>query len=120
MCIAIAVAGILLSPVIPNVGSVTLALVLGIVVGNFIKKRDNFEKGISLTDKKILPFTIGLLGVELQPRIILSLGIPTLVYVIILMAVTILVSVGISRLFGMSDKWGCCSEAEMPCAAQVQ
>ncbi len=100
------VAAILLSKYIPYLGAVSIALVAGIFVGNLLIKGNKYKDGISFTDKKLLPFTIALMGIELLPSTMYSLGINTAILIIGVMAITIITGYLTSRIFGFSTKLG--------------
>lgn len=64
--VAVSAVSVLLSPVIPGVGAVTIAIVIGLIAGNFTGVRKQGRKGISLFENKALPIAIALMGFELQ------------------------------------------------------
>jgi len=101
----IAIAGKLLSNIIINIGSVTLAIIIGIIVGNLLPKRDRLEKGISFSVSKILPFAIMLLGVELQLKLLLKLGLPAILMIIIMVSGTIIAGFTAGKLLGLNPKF---------------
>ena len=102
LCLIIAIVSIYLSNFIVGIGSVSIALILAIIIGNLIKKKDKLNDGISFADQKILPFTIALLGAELNFYSLIPLGIPTLLFIISIIVITILSSLLIGKLFGLS------------------
>ncbi len=104
LCIIIGIAAILLSKIIPLLGGTTLALFFGMLIGNIIGFNNKFSAGISFIDKKLLPLTIVLFGVEIQSHLLLTAGFRLLVFVISIIIITILSSILIGRLFRMSLK----------------
>lgn len=101
----IAIAGNLLSNIIVNIGSVTLAIIIGIAVGNLLPKRDILEEGINFSIAKILPFAIMLLGVELQLKLLMQLGFSAILMVIIMVTSTIAAGFGAGKFFGFNPKF---------------
>jgi uncharacterized integral membrane protein (TIGR00698 family) len=84
----------------PLIGAVTLAILLGIVVGNlpFIGTRS--LPGFDFAEKKLLPLAIVFLGAELQLRVLVELGVPTILLILIVVGVTLGSSLLLGRLLG--------------------
>lgn len=85
-----------LADFIPRLGAVTIALLLGIVVGNVLLTGGAALSGGLLAEKHLLPIAIVLLGVELQLAALIALG-PTAVLII---GVSISTAVLTSTLLG--------------------
>jgi uncharacterized integral membrane protein (TIGR00698 family) len=81
---------------LPRLGGVTIAILLGITLGNLFPGTARFNQGARVAEKQILPIAIGLLGVELQLASLASLG-PSAAFVILM---TLLTSFGTSLLLG--------------------
>ena len=77
----------LLADFFPRIDSVTMAIVLGIIVGNIPFSNQMVLKGGLFAEKKLLPIAITLLGVELKLMTLFDLGFVA----IIVIAVSILV-----------------------------
>jgi len=43
-----------------TIGAVTIAIILGIIIGNSIKLKDKYNSGITFSEKKLLSFSIAL------------------------------------------------------------
>ena len=56
------------------VGAAVIAMFIGMVINNFIRKTTFFASGIKFTSKKILKFAIILLGLSLNIKTILNVG----------------------------------------------
>ena len=56
------------------VGAAVIAMFIGMVINNFIRKTTFFASGIKFTSKKILKFAIVLLGLSLNIKTILNVG----------------------------------------------
>lgn len=89
--------------VIPNIGSVTLAILIGMLVSNLLIKGAEFADGYQFAEKKLLPVAIVLLGTELQLRILISLGLSTAVLILLIVLSTMLSSMMVGRLMGFSQ-----------------
>ena len=103
LCIAISAIAIALSPYIP-LGSVTLALVGGIIIGNSIKLSEAVLKGITFSEKHLLSCAIALMGVNLDFRILNELGLRSILLVILALLVTISTSLLLSKLGRFNTK----------------
>ncbi len=104
LCILIGAAGFLLGKYIP-IGSVTLAIIIGIIIGNARKPGERFRQGITFSEKKILSCAIALLGVELNFSIVRELGLRSLLLIIGGMALTITTALLIGKLFRFDRKF---------------
>ncbi len=64
----------LLGQYVPRLGAVTIAILLGVLVGNVIPDMTRYGAGVKFAEKRLLPFSIALLGVELQLATLVALG----------------------------------------------
>ena len=74
LCLAIAVPSWFLGKLFPIVGGAVIAILAGMVITLFWKKKDPFEPGIKFTSKKILQWAVILLGFGLDLNVILETG----------------------------------------------
>ncbi len=91
-----------LSQLIDNVGSVTLAIILGLIVGNLVKPGKIFSEGIRLSEKKILSLAIMLMGLQLNLQILSTLGFQTIIYILILISLSIMIGLFLGQTLGLS------------------
>jgi uncharacterized integral membrane protein (TIGR00698 family) len=103
LCAMIGIAAKLLSTYL-SLGSVAIAILLGIVVGNSVDLGEKFKKGIAFSEKHILSLAIALMGVNLNYVILKELGYKSIVLIITAIGVTILSSVFLARLFKWNNK----------------
>jgi uncharacterized integral membrane protein (TIGR00698 family) len=96
LCTAIGIAAKFLSVLLPF-GSVTIAILLGIIIGNSVNLGDRFKSGITFSEKQILSVAIALMGVNLNYVILSELGIRSLALIISAMGVTIAASLFLAR-----------------------
>ena len=73
-------------------GSVTIAILLGIIIGNSVNLGDRFKPGITFSEKQILSMAIALMGVNLNYVILGELGFRSIALIISAMGFTIAVS----------------------------
>ncbi len=103
LCFIIGIMAQLISVYIP-IGAVTIAIVLGIVLGNSIIHGEIFEKGIAYSEKQILQFAIALMGVNLNFLILKELGYKSMLIIIAGIIVTLLSSILLAKLFKFDNK----------------
>ena len=88
-----------------SIGSVAIAIILGIVYSNTVKIPSAYNSGITYAEKSILAFAIMLLGINLDFSILASLGISTILLIILGMVVTIFSTLFISKIFNIDKKF---------------
>jgi len=103
LCILIAVVALFVGGYTP-LGAVTIAIILGIVIGNLAKLGDGFEKGIKFSEKRVLPFAIALMGANLNYLILKELGYQSLLLVIAGIVVTLAASLFLAKMFAFDPK----------------
>ncbi|MEO1441767.1 MAG: putative sulfate exporter family transporter, partial [Chloroflexota bacterium] len=94
-----------LGRVMPRPGSVTLAILLGILVGNLLPNIAPYASGIRVVEKRLLPLSIALLGVELQLVMLLDLGLLAALVIVLGVATSLLASLYLGRLLGYPLKF---------------
>lgn len=103
-CSIIGIVALFSAEYIP-IGAVTIAIILGIMVGNITKLGEFFEKGIHFTEKRILPFAIALMGVNLNFMILKELGYKSILIIIVGIVVTIMSSIALAKVFKFDKKF---------------
>jgi uncharacterized integral membrane protein (TIGR00698 family) len=93
----------LLAAYVP-VGAVTLAIILGLIVGNSLRINDQFKSGINYSEKYLLSIAIALLGVQLNFSILSELGYATILMIVFTMGVTIFSSLIFAKWFGFDKR----------------
>lgn len=104
LSITIAVVAWLCAFIIP-IGSVAIAIILGVIVGNIIKLDSSYSTGITYAEKTLLGYAIALMGINLDFGVLSALGFKTIVIIILGMIVTIYSSVLLGRFFGIDKKF---------------
>jgi uncharacterized integral membrane protein (TIGR00698 family) len=94
-----------LGGIIPTLGGVTLAILLGILVGNVLNNNQSVMNGAVFAEKKLLPVAIVFLGVELQLVTLAQLGLPAIIIILISMSTALLISIYLGKLFGFSREF---------------
>ncbi len=89
----------------PAISEVTIAVLLGIIVGQTTLGRDaTFAPGVAFTGQRILRLGIVLLGARLSVGQILGIGVPAAVVIAVVMACALALVLGASRLVGVAPR----------------
>lgn len=108
---AVALAAVLAEPLLRrltggfSLPAMVLALFIGIALNRFAAE-PRFAPGITWCVKKLLRIAIGLLGLRIALGDILDLGVGILFVTVASMAVTIVVTIWLARLFGQDAGYG--------------
>jgi uncharacterized integral membrane protein (TIGR00698 family) len=103
LSLIVALISILLSTFIP-IGSVAIAIILGILIGNTIKLNEKYNSGVTYAEKSILAFAIALMGINLDFSILSALGVKTIALIVFSMVITIYSAIIIGKYFKIDTK----------------
>lgn len=93
----IAVISQFLTIYIPNIGGATIAIILGIFLGNTFLTQPILNAGTKFAEKRLLEYSVMLLGLTITFQTILKLHWSGLIFIIIQMAVTIVSAILIGK-----------------------
>lgn len=105
ICIIIAYIGKFLGRFIPTIGGATLAIFLGMLVGNTFGNKKSYAKGSKFAESDLLSYSIVLLGGTLSAQTILKLGISGVGFIIIQMCITITFALFLGKKLGFSQNF---------------
>ena len=74
VCIHICVPTSLLGQRFAVIGGPVFAILAGMIIACFFKKRETFDPGIKYTSKKILQYAVVLLGFGMNLRVVMETG----------------------------------------------
>lgn len=94
-----------LSKYILGLGSASLAILIGLVLGNLYFTDKKYAVGTKFCESKLLEYSIVFLGASLTFKTILQLGSEGIVYILILMSSTIYFSYKLAKMFGFSTEF---------------
>ena len=92
LCLVIAVPAWLLGRKFAVVGGPVISILLGMIVGMFIKNRAPFDAGIKFTSKKILQWAVILLGFGMNLTVIGQTGVQSLPIILSTITTSLLVA----------------------------
>ena len=94
----------LLGNVLPIVGGPVFGIIIGIIINNVFGKPKNTLKGIGFTSKKILQWSIIVLGAGLSLTTVLQTGIDSLSVTIFTLSAAFISAYGFGKLLGIPSK----------------
>ena len=98
LCLLIAIPSWIIGNFFPIIGGAVISILLGMVIGLFIKNRTNVEKGIKFTSKKILQWAVILLGFGLNLNVILQTGKQSLPIIVSTIATSLIIPFLLCRI----------------------
>jgi len=101
--ILIALISILLSHVIPKLGATSIAIFLGIALGNTLLNQKSLQDGYKFAETNLLAYSIVLLGSTLSISTILKLGVNGILFIVLQMSITICAALFIGKKLGFGD-----------------
>ncbi len=106
VCGAIVAAALGLAELLPAVGSVTLAIILGIFVGNLTDFGVRGKTGIAFCEKRLLNIAIALMGFELSVKAAAGLGLQAIPVILGVIVFSIFAGVLAARFLPVPGKLG--------------
>ncbi|MBF0779079.1 YeiH family protein [Streptococcus cuniculi] len=89
---------------VPSIGAASLAICIGIVLGNTVCRSKRLEKGTKFSESKLLEISVALLGLTVTFQTIGHLGVSGLIYIICMMTGVILFTYFLGRKLGFKDE----------------
>ncbi|MCH4168928.1 MAG: putative sulfate exporter family transporter [Streptococcaceae bacterium] len=105
LSVATAILAICLGSFVPKIGSATLAIFLGIFLGNIFFKQSVWENGTKLAESKLLELSVVLLGLTVTFKTIGDIGLKGLFFIMLLMSIVIVLSIWLGRKLGFSKNF---------------
>ena len=99
----VALASKQLARLVPSLGSATIAILFGILLGNTIVKQPILAKGTKIAENKLLEFSVVLLGTTVTFQTILQIGNKGIFFICLQMIFTILGAYFIGRKMNFSE-----------------
>ena len=91
----------IISPYIA-IGSVACSIIIGLLINSFITLKESFKPGIKFSEKYLLSIAIILMGANLNLSILELIEFKIIVYIIVIIAFTISISLIFGKLFNIS------------------
>ncbi|WP_125565992.1 YeiH family protein [Companilactobacillus insicii] len=104
LSVVVAIIAKVLAIWLPSLGGATIAILLGIILGNTFFKQSGLAVGTKFSESKLLEYSVVLLGFTVTFQTIAEMGIPGLAYIIMMMTIVIISAYAIGRKLGFSEK----------------
>lgn len=101
VCLIIAIPALIAGNMFPIIGGPIIAIILGMIIAVFWKRREKFDEGISFTSKYVLQAAVVLLGFGLNLNVILATGIQSLPIIVGTIATALIVAYVMKRILNM-------------------
>lgn len=103
--VSVGIISILLGRFIPKLGAATIAIFLGMFVGNLFLNQDIFQKGYKFSETDLLSYSIVLLGATLSVSTLMELGIGGITFIVVQMTITIIGALYIGKKLGFGQNF---------------
>ena len=104
LCIVISIPSWFLGKQFPIVGGAVIAIISGMIITLFLKKKDNLSSGIKFTSKKILQWAVVLLGFGLDLGVVLQTGKQSLPIIVCTITISLVIAYALHKLMHIPGK----------------
>lgn len=104
LCMAIALPSWMIGKAFPIIGGPVIAIIIGMISVLFIKNKSKFESGIKFTSKKILQYSVILLGFGLNLSVILETGKQSLPIIVGTIATSLIIAFVLHKVMHIPSK----------------
>lgn len=105
ICVIIASMGKFIGNYIPSIGGASIAIFIGMAVGNTFGNKKIYAKGSKFAESDLLSYSIVLLGGTLSAQTILKLGGAGVTFIVLQMIITITFAMLIGKKLGFSENF---------------
>ena len=105
VALLIGIISMLLSKFVPKLGAASIAIILGMFVGNVFLNQGIFQKGYKFSETDLLSYSIVLLGATISISTISEIGLSGIIFIVLQMTVTITGAIFIGRKLGFSSNF---------------
>ena len=98
LCMILAVPAWILGKYFQIIGSPVLAILFGMILNIFIKRREAYDKGIKFVSKKILQWAVVLLGFGLNLSVVLKTGKESLPIILCTISISLIIAFVLQKL----------------------
>lgn len=88
---------------LPQLGGATIAILLGILLGNIFFKQEYLARGTKFSESKLLEYSVVLLGFTVTFQTISKMGIKGFIYILLMMTLVIFSAYLIGKKLGFSE-----------------
>ena len=103
VCVLIGLISKYLGTFVPTLGGATIAILLGLLLGNTLLTNPKLYKGIRFSESNLLSYSIVLLGGTLSYQVILELGVGGVSFIVLQMFLTIVFCLVVGKKLGFTE-----------------
>ncbi|MDO1604516.1 putative sulfate exporter family transporter [Lactobacillus sp. YT155] len=104
LSLIVAIVAKFLGTLVPSLGAATIAILLGILLGNTFFKQPALQTGTKFSESRLLEYSVVMLGFTVTFQTIQKMGINGLIFVLLMMTIVIISAYLIGRRLGFSEK----------------
>ncbi|MBM7712225.1 YeiH family protein [Enterococcus xiangfangensis] len=104
LALAVAIGAKLLALLLPQLGGATLAILLGIILGNTVFHQPVLAVGTKFAESRLLEYSVVLLGFTVTFQTIGEMGIKGLIFILLIMTTVITGAYWVGRKLGFNEK----------------
>lgn len=105
VAILVAYLSTLLAKLVPSLGAASIAIFLGMFIGNVFLNHSIFQKGYKFSETDLLSYSIVLLGATLSISTISEIGFSGVIFIVLQMSITIIGALYIGKKLSFSDNF---------------
>ncbi len=94
-----------LASFMPQIGAALFAIFIGMLLGNTVLNRENLQPGVKFSEKRLLEYSICLMGLTLSLTDIVKIQLSGVVFVLIQISLTILFALWLGKKLGFKRKF---------------
>ena len=104
LCLGIAVPAWYLGHLLPVIGGPVFAILMGMLLGGFLRDKAKLNAGISFTSKKVLQAAVVLLGFGMNLSVVAQIGLMSLPVILATITVSLVTAAALQKLLKIPEK----------------
>lgn len=101
---SVAVIARIMALAVPKLGGATLAILLGIILGNTLFKQERYQVGTKVAESRLLEYSVVLLGFTVTFQTISEMGLRGFLFILLMMSLVITAAYLIGKKLGFNQK----------------
>lgn len=101
---SVAVIARIMTLAVPKLGGATLAILLGIILGNTLFKQERYQVGTKVAESRLLEYSVVLLGFTVTFQTISEMGLRGFLFILLMMSLVITAAYLIGKKMGFNQK----------------
>ena len=101
---SVAVIARIMALAVPKLGGATLAILLGIILGNTLFKQERYQVGTKVAESRLLEYSVVLLGFTVTFQTISEMGLRGFLFILLMMSLVITAAYLIGKKMAFNQK----------------